>query len=192
MSKAHELPRRVLVVDDEREFCDQMREAFQQSGWEVFVAYDGLEAEKVALAKRPLAVVLDLRMPKRGGIDVLHRLRKDLPWTQVVVLTGHGTEEDAVECCNQHAFKFLRKAVSPFQVVDACAEALDSVPPPIAAFFKWYEALPDPERVVYQTASGRQVTATELRDSIEKQTPEGQEFIGQVSGVAVELIMKRL
>jgi DNA-binding NtrC family response regulator len=110
----------------------------------------------------------------------------------VIILTGHGTEEDAIKCCNQHAFRFLRKPCSPLEVAQLCHEALLSYPDPVVAFFRWFTALPDPTKVVYQTASGKSVSARDLLDAVQRQSPTGREFIQQVTGVAVELVMKRL
>ena len=110
----------------------------------------------------------------------------------MIILTGHGTEEDAIKCCNQHAFRFLRKPESPLEILQVCQEALASYPEPVVAFFHWFAALPDPSKVVYQTASGRNVSATELIDEVQRQSPTGRELIQQVMSVAVELVIKRL
>ena len=82
--------------------------------------------------------------------------------------------------------------MSPLEIVAACEEALDSYPDEVIAFWKWFAALPDPTKVVYQTASGRTVSAQQLMEEIQRQSPEGREFIRQVAAVAVELVTKRL
>ena len=192
MSKSHELPRRALIVDDEAEICRQLREALEPEGWEVRLCGDGVQAIEDARQFCPTVVVLDLRMPKKDGLEVQAWLREHLPWTPVIILTGHGTEEDAIKCCNQHAFRFFRKPESPLVILEACEEALESYPDPVVAFSHWFAALPDPSKVVYQTASGMNVSATQLMDEVQRQSPTGREFIQQVTSVAVELVIKRL
>jgi CheY-like chemotaxis protein len=192
MSNANRIPRRALVVDDEEGICRQLREALESERWEVRVCIDGQQAIHAIPDFCPTVVVLDLLMPKVGGLVVQDWIRDNRPWTPVVILTGHGTEEDAIECCNQHAFKFLRKPVSPLQVAKVCEEALDSYPDPVVAFFRWFQSVPDPSQVIYQTVSGRKVSAGELMDEVQRQSDEGREFIRQVTGVAVELVIRRL
>jgi DNA-binding response OmpR family regulator len=181
-----------LVVDDEVDICRQLREALETEGWEVHACSDGAQAIEAAHTFCPTVVVLDLRMPKKDGLEVQTWLSEQRPWTPVIILTGHGTEEDAIRCCNLHAFQFLRKPVSPLEIVRECETARASYPDPVVAFFHWYAALPDPNKVVYQTASGRNVSASELNDEVQRQSPTGREFIRRVTGVAVELVMTRL
>jgi DNA-binding NtrC family response regulator len=192
MPKLIECVRRVIVVDDESDICRQLREAFEAKRWEVRVCEDGVAAEHEVTAFDPTVVVLDLRMPKKGGLEVLDFIRAARPWTQVVILTGHGTEEDAIRCVNKHAFRFLQKPIPPRQVVEAAEEAIQEVPEPVRAFQSWYYSLPDHDKVVYKTASGERVTAARLFDEVQRRTRTGREFLENVMAVAVELITERL
>jgi DNA-binding NtrC family response regulator len=192
MSAQNSMPRRALVVDDELDICNQLREALESARWDVQICVDGKEAIQAVPDFSPTVVVLDLRMPKVDGTKVLAWIREQRPWTAVIVLTGHGTESDAIECCNKHAFRFFQKIVSPFVIVTACEEALDSYPDEVIAFYQWFAALPDPTKVVYHTASGRTISAQQLMEEIQRQSPEGREFMRQVAAVAVELVTKRL
>ncbi len=180
MSAPSRMPRRALVVDDELGICKQLREALESAHWEVQVCADGEKAIQAVQDFSPAVVVLDLRMPKVDGLRVLAWIRE------------HGTESDAIECCNKHAYRFLQKPVSPLTIVGTCEEALDSYPDEVIAFWKWFSALPDPNKVVYQTAAGRTVSAQQLMEEIQRQSPDGRDFIRQVAGVAVELMTKRL
>lgn len=192
MSASHSALRRALVVDDEPDITRQIEEALVNTGWRVQCCADGRAAQDAIDTFNPLVVVLDLRMPKMSGMQLLRELHARRPWTQVIILTGHGTEDDAMESVNNNAFRFLRKPVSPLQIADHCEEAIKSIPGAVLAFYHWYKAVPNPDTVVFQTASGRQVSAKKLMDEIERQTSEGQEFLNQVTSVAIELISKRL
>ena len=191
MSAQNKMARRALVVDDEPGICKYLREALESADWEAQVCADGKEAIQAVQDFSPAVVVLDLRMPF-DGLKVLAWIREHRPWTAVIILTGQGEMGDAIESCNQHAFRFLQKPMTPLAIVAACEEALDSYPDEVIAFCKWFAALPDPTKAVYQTASGRTVSAQQLMEEIQRQSPEGREFIRQVAAVAVELVTKRL
>ena len=165
--------------------------AIKQSADSRLAAVMARDKEKVE-AFDPTVVVLDLRMPKRDGLDVLKDLRSSRPWTNVVIITGHGEEEDAIKCLNEGAFAYLKKVVSNEDLLEKCDLARQAVPETLLAFHKWYSALPDPDRVVYQTASSGTVTGRQLMEEIKKQSPIGREFLERVASTAAELVMKRL
>jgi len=191
MDRPIDIPRRVLLVDDDREICKSWAEVLQSEGWEVDACYDGEAVHEKVESFDPSVVVLDLRFPKGDGLDVLDDLRSSRPWTNVVVITGHGEEQDAIACVNKGAFAYLKKVVSNSALLEKCEAARKSVPEMLLAFHKWYGALPDPDRVVFQTASGR-VTGRQLMEEIRRQSPLGREFLERVASTAVELVVNRL
>src|SRR5690606_10205461 len=113
-------PGRVLVVDDDASFRFAMRKALRRHGYEVAEA-DGGEAALPILNRDdpPDAALLDLRMGDIDGLDVLRR-SSGTP-TRIVVLTGHGSVEAAVEAMKLGAFSFLEKPVD----ADLLAPLLD-------------------------------------------------------------------
>jgi DNA-binding NtrC family response regulator len=103
------IPAKVLVVDDEKDFVEMFSLRLQQRGEKVSSAYSGEEALKV-LGKTPIDVVfLDIRMPGMDGIDTLKQIKKHHPLVEVILLTGHGSTETAVEGMKQGAFDYLMK-----------------------------------------------------------------------------------
>jgi DNA-binding NtrC family response regulator len=185
-------PKRVLLVDDDKEICRSWAEILESDGWSVEQCYEVEAVREKVEAFDPTVVVLDLRMPRGDGIDVLKDMRSFRPWTNVVIATGHGQEEDAIDCVNEGAFAYLKKAVSRDDLVDKCERARQAIPETLLAFHQWYKALPDPDRVVYQSASSGPVSGRQLMEEIKKQTPIAREFLELVAGTAAELVMKRL
>jgi DNA-binding response OmpR family regulator len=185
-------PKRVLLVDDDKGICSIWAEVLQAEGWTVEQCYDGEAAKEKVETFDPTVVVLDLRMPKLNGIDVLKHLQISRPWTNVVIATAHGDEEAAIKCLNGGAFAYLRKSVSVKDLSEKCELARRAVPETLLAFHQWYNALPDPDRVVYQSASSGAVSGRQLMEEIKRQTPIAREFLELVANTAAELVIKRL
>ncbi|MBW2063945.1 MAG: response regulator [Deltaproteobacteria bacterium] len=102
---------KVLLVDDEKEFVESLSERLTLRNLKAEIAYDGKRALKMIKKERPDVMVLDLRMPGIDGIEVLRRAKKKHPDLAIVVLTGHGTEEDEKEAMRLGASAYLTKPV---------------------------------------------------------------------------------
>ncbi len=100
---------KVLLVDDEVEFVNTLAQRLKMRELVVDTVYDGAQALSFIKKIEPDVIVLDLKMPGLHGIDVLREIKKIKPAIQVIILTGHGTEKDAVEAKNLGGFDFLRK-----------------------------------------------------------------------------------
>ena len=102
-------PTTVLVVDDEKVIRDGCTLLLQPEGYVVATAADGREALDL-MRIQPVDVVLcDLKMPRMGALEVLEeagRLHPDVP---IIIITGHGTVADAVECMKKGAYDFVTK-----------------------------------------------------------------------------------
>jgi DNA-binding NtrC family response regulator len=102
----------VLVVDDEKNIREGLREALALDGYEVTLAADGEEALKAFGNGDIDLVITDLKMPRVSGEDLLRRVSSLYPTVPVIVLTGHGTIESAVEAMRQGAYDFITKPVN--------------------------------------------------------------------------------
>jgi CheY-like chemotaxis protein len=94
--KAEAVPRRLLVVDDNRDAAESLATLLNLGGHEVHLAYDGLEAVEASERVRPDVVLLDIGMPKLNGYEAARRIREQ-PWGKSIVLvavTGWGQEDD--------------------------------------------------------------------------------------------------
>lgn len=102
---------KILVVDDEQDFLETLSERLKLRDVEHDVATGGAEALKKFEEEEPGVMVLDLKMPGMDGIEVLKRVKKAYPTTQVIILTGHGSEEAKAEAEKIGAFAYLEKPV---------------------------------------------------------------------------------
>src|ERR1700747_1866775 len=89
-------PVRVLVVDDEPSLAELLASVLRYEGWNVITAGSGAEAVRTAREFRPDAVVLDIMLPDFNGLEVMRRLRAELPQVCVLFLTARDAVEDRV------------------------------------------------------------------------------------------------
>jgi CheY-like chemotaxis protein len=106
-----ELPSKVLLVDDEREFVQTLSERLLMRDMGSAVAYDGESALHMVAEEEPEVMILDLKMPGIDGIEVLKRVKETNPDIEVIILTGHGSEVDRETCMKLGAFAYLQKPV---------------------------------------------------------------------------------
>jgi two-component system response regulator CpxR len=102
---------RLLLVDDEREFVQTLSERLSMRDIDSAVVYDGESALDLMGTDEPEVMILDLKMPGIDGIEVLRKVKADRPGVEVVILTGHGSEDDRAVCMQLGAFAYLQKPV---------------------------------------------------------------------------------
>lgn len=116
-------PVEVLLVDDEVDFAVATAERLARRGLRATCAHSG-RAALAALAAGPCdVVVVDLRMPGMGGLDLLRELHRARPALPVIVLTGHGTASAGVEGMKLGAADFLQKPIGIETLADAIRAA---------------------------------------------------------------------
>jgi len=101
----------VLLVDDEKEFVDTLAERISLRMLNPLVAYSGQEALEMMKQIIPDVIVLDLKMPGMDGSEVLNRIRESHPEVNVIILTGHGDENDRLTMEKMGAVGYLQKPI---------------------------------------------------------------------------------
>ena len=115
-----EVPSRVLLVDDEREFVQTLSERLELRDMGSAVAYDGESALTLVAEDDPEVMIIDLKMPGIDGMEILKQVKTTRPEIEVIVLTGHGSETDRKRCMHLGAFAYLQKPVD----IDELSETL--------------------------------------------------------------------
>jgi len=113
-----------LVVDDDVTVRDVVQRYLDRAGYRVQVAGDGEQALRRVAEKAPDVVVLDLMLPRLGGLEVCRRLRRDAQRVPIVVLTALGEEEDRVLGLELGADDYVTKPFSPRELVLRVASVL--------------------------------------------------------------------
>ena len=117
---------KLLIVDDEVKFLDSIAQRLELRGFEVTKAKNGVEAlQAAALAKFDLAL-LDLKMPGLDGKQVLERLKAEHKFLEVIILTGHGSIDSAVECTRLGAYDYLPKPHELDHLLDVLKRAYEA------------------------------------------------------------------
>jgi DNA-binding NtrC family response regulator len=116
---------RLLIVDDELDGRDALVELAQRWGYEVMAASDGTEALRRAIEWHPDALLTDLVMPNMDGLWLLRALRAELPDLPVLLLTGRGTVQTAVQAIKEGAYDFIEKPVEPARLKVVLERALE-------------------------------------------------------------------
>jgi len=103
------IPTRILLVDDEKDFVEMLGLRLEEIGERVTPAHSGRECLQVLEKKEIDVVILDILMPGMDGIATLKEIKSKHPLVEVIMLTGHGTTESAVEGMKLGAFDYLLK-----------------------------------------------------------------------------------
>ncbi|MFH0957510.1 MAG: response regulator, partial [Pseudomonadota bacterium] len=103
---------KILLVDDEASILSLLKMSLELDGYEVFTAENGYSALKLFQKEAPDVVILDARMPEMDGIELLGKIKSLRPETEVIMITGHGDMDMAIECLRKEASNFLTKPVS--------------------------------------------------------------------------------
>jgi len=107
--------RRILVVDDEATLLTVLSGELVNSGYDVTTASDGDEAISIIQNKKFDLVLLDIKMPKVDGFEVLKFIKKTIPTLKVIMLTGFADLKNAIESKKHGAEDFVSK---PYDLVD--------------------------------------------------------------------------
>ena len=113
----------LLIVDDEVHFLESISKSLEARDFKV-VAVDRGEKAIEAARKNSIDVALvDLKMPGINGEETLKALKAEHKWMEVIILTGHGTIDSAVECTKSGAFSFLQKPCNLDDLLEALKDA---------------------------------------------------------------------
>ena len=117
---------RLLIIDDEGRFLNAIATRLRKRGFDVDTAGNGLEAIAKARDRRYDVALLDLKMPGMDGGQVLRVLKQEHEFLEVVILTGHGSLESAVELTKLGAFGYLPKPYELEKLLDTLKDAYEA------------------------------------------------------------------
>ena len=113
----------LLLVDDEEEFLKSMSTRLEVRDFNVIAVNRGEKALEAARNNPVDIALVDLKMPGIDGEETLKALKKEHKWMEVVILTGHGSVDSAVECTKSGAYLYLQKPCELDQLLDVLKDA---------------------------------------------------------------------
>ena len=116
---------KILIIDDEQYILDSLKDIFEDEGYTVLTTLSGYEGIKIIETENPDIVLLDIWLKDIDGIEILKRVKsvyEDLP---IIMISGHGTIETAVQCTKLKAFDFIEKPLNLEKVLITVKNALE-------------------------------------------------------------------
>lgn len=116
---------KILIIDDERAIRNSMKEILSDEGYSVDTAENGAEGLKMVSAGRYDVVFCDIKMPGMDGVEVLEKIEASGADSAVVMISGHGDIDTAVECIKKGAFDFIQKPLDLNRLLASIRNATD-------------------------------------------------------------------
>lgn len=116
---------KILVIDDERSIRNSMKDILQYEGYEVVLAENGMEGLVSVKSEKPDVVFCDIKMPKMEGMEVLERIKEFSADTPVIMISGHGTIDTAIEAIRKGAYDFIEKPLDLNRILITIKNATD-------------------------------------------------------------------
>ena len=117
----------ILIVDDEKELCKILSDSLFQDHYRVLVAFEGKRALQLVKEEKPDLILLDIKMPRMNGIEVLKKIKKMKKEIAVIMFTAYGTLETAREAMKLGAYDYVTKPVDLFLLKSLVKEVLGGV-----------------------------------------------------------------
>lgn len=121
------MKKKILIADDEKNMIWAMKNALKNENYDIITANDGLEAIELVKETLPNLVLLDLRMPKKNGMEVLKEIKSFDEGMSVIIITAHGSMESAVEAMKIGALDYISKPFDIEKIKIKIEKALDVV-----------------------------------------------------------------
>ena len=135
---------KMMLVDDEERFLSTTQKLLSRKGYDVLTASSGTDALDILRTHNIHVVILDVKMPGMDGIETLNAIKRNYPLVEVIMLTGHGTIDSAVEGLKAGATDYLTKPTDVQDLIEKAEEA-----------FSKRQVLEDKIRVAQSRAIGK-------------------------------------
>ena len=177
----------ILIIDDERSIRNTMKEILEYEEHEITLAEDGRAGLDLALKGSYDAIFCDIKMPGMDGTEVLHSLNEAGCESAIIMISGHGSIETAVECIRAGAFDFIQKPLDLNRILITLKNATDKT-----SLVKETKILKKKVSSRYEIV-GASAAITHIKDIVDRVAPtDARVLITGPNGTGKELVARRL
>lgn len=177
---------KILIIDDERSIRNSLKEILADEGYDVDVAENGRQGCEMVEKEKYSVIFCDIKMPEMDGIEVLEKLRQMGVDSAVIMISGHGDIDTAVECIKKGAFDFIQKPLDLNRILITIRNATEKV-----SLVKETRILK--KKVYGQEMVGESEAIVKVKDMIEKVAPtDARVLIIGSNGTGKELVARNL
>lgn len=178
---------KILIIDDERSIRNALKDILEMDNHTVTLASDGKEGVDAALSNNYDAIFCDIKMPKMDGLEVLDTLSKEGVEAAIIMISGHGTIDTAVECIKKGAFDFIEKPLDLNRILITLKNATDKT-----QLVKETTILKKKVNAKYEII-GESAAIKHIKDIVDRVAPtEARVLITGSNGTGKELVARRL
>ena len=180
----------ILIIDDDETILDSCSQVLQKDGYDIKTAKDGDKGLKAFKKELFHVVILDIRLPGIGGMEILAKIKGENPETPVIIITGYGSIGSAVEAIRQGAFEYLTKPFTPEELRASIRKALESR----KVYFEGIYLREELERITeLDMVVGKSAIMNNVMDIVRRVSPsESTVLITGESGTGKELIAREI
>ena len=177
---------KILIIDDERSIRNSLKEILTDEGYDVDVAEDGAQGCEMAQKEKYSVIFCDIKMPVMDGMEVLSELVSKGIDSAVIMISGHGDIDTAVECIKKGAFDFIQKPLDLNRILITIKNATEKV-----SLVKETKILK--KKVYGQEMIGESAPMIHIREMIDKVAPtDARVLIIGSNGTGKELVARNL
>ena len=181
---------KILIIDDERSIRRTLKEILEFENYEVEAVEDGIAGVKEALANSYDVIFCDIKMPQMDGMEVLTKLKNDGLETPIIMISGHGNIETAVESIRNGAYDFIEKPLDLNRILVTIKNALEKTD--LVEETKVLKTVIK-KQSKHSSIVGESKPILEIREMIEKVAPsDARVMITGPNGSGKELIARQL
>lgn len=186
---------RILLVDDEPDIIQQYARALRNESYEVDTAFSGEEGWKQYQAHYYDVVIADWKMQEMDGLELLHNIDQMHPLAKVIIITGFGDKDSAIQAHHYHAFDYLEKPVDIDDLLSKVEEAIQRKDGVVDALEDWVKAHPEEstrpiKAMLSETQKGHSWSSKEILEEIKRNTEFGKQEYHKIIQLTIDLLTR--
>lgn len=154
----------LLILEDDESTRNKLARAFEKEGYKVFTGADGEEGIRLFSENKIDILLVDIKMPQKGGLEVLHEVKKISKDCELIMITGYGDEDTAIQAMRDGAINYIRKPIDLEQLLLAVQKAVDKLRLQRAYLYKTRE-LELAQQIIAKITEEKEIIF-ELRDQL--------------------------